>query len=109
MAAHVAAGWISCCVAILDCTFQNNAATSTQPGASFAELQGSGGAIWTNAPLLWIHNSSFVGNAAATVGGAVLYIATALPVSCTAQMSRLMTLYVLLLVRASSHMVCRVD
>ncbi|KAL0038200.1 hypothetical protein WJX79_007783 [Trebouxia sp. C0005] len=79
IAAHVAAGWISCYVAILDCTFQNNAATSTQPGASFGELQGSGGAIWTNAPLLWIHNCSFVGNAAATLGGAVSYIATALP------------------------------
>ena len=106
MAAHVAAGWISCYVAILDCTFQNNSATSTQPGASFDELQGSGGAIWTNAPLLWIHNSSFVGNTAATVGGAVLYIPTALPVSCIAQMSRLMTLFILLLVRALSHLVC---
>ncbi len=91
MAAHVAAGWISCYVAILNCTFQNNVATSTQPGASFDELQGSGGAIWTNAPLLWIHNSSFVGNAATTVGGAVLYIATALPVSCTARVNKLIT------------------
>ncbi|DBA92625.1 TPA: hypothetical protein ACH3X1_002844 [Trebouxia sp. C0004] len=79
MAAHVAAGWISCYVAILDCTVQRNAKTSTQPGASFDDLQGSGRVIWTNAPLLWIHNSSFVGNAAATLGGAVLYIATALP------------------------------
>ncbi len=99
MAAHVAAGWISCYVAILNCTFQNNAAASTQPGASFDELQGSGGGIWTNAPLLWIHNSSFVGNAAATVGGAVLYITAALPASCIAKLNRLMTRFILLLVR----------
>ena len=108
MAAHVASDWISRYVAILNCTFQSNAATSTQPGASFDELQGSVGAIWTNAPLLWIQNSGFIGNAAATIGGAVLYIAAALPVSCIAKMSRLMTLFMQLL-EFMLHLMCCYD
>ena len=79
----VAPGWQSCYVALLECHLSNNRAYSHQPGASFSELQGSGGAVWTNAPFLWIHNSSLVGNKAASVGGAVFYITSALPVSHT--------------------------
>ncbi|KAL3153693.1 hypothetical protein ABBQ32_013292 [Trebouxia sp. C0010 RCD-2024] len=66
----VAQGWQSCYVAITNSNLQANEATSPLAGASFAELQGSGGAIWTNSPLLWIHNSSLTGNYAATIGGA---------------------------------------
>ena len=77
---QVAPGWQSCYVAITNSHLEGNEATSAQPGASFAELQGSGGAIWTNAPFLWIHNSSLTGNTAATVGGAVFYQTSVLQV-----------------------------
>lgn len=77
----VAQGWQSCYVVITNSVLQGNQATSRQSGASFDELQGSGGAIWTNSPLLWIHNSSLIDNTAATVGGAVFYMTSALQAS----------------------------
>ena len=76
----VAPGWQSCYVAITNSHLQDNTATSEQAGSSFAELQGSGGAIWTNSPFLWLHNCTLTGNAAATVGGGVYYITSSLQV-----------------------------
>lgn len=75
----VSPGWQSCYVAITNSNLQANEATSPLAGSSFAELQGSGGAIWTNSPLLWIHNSTLIGNYAATIGGAVFYITRHVP------------------------------
>ena len=76
-----ATGLGSTFLVVTSSTMQHNTATSGQTASSFNELQGSGGAIWTNGPYVWISNTSFISNSAKALGGAIFFITSELVVS----------------------------
>lgn len=70
-------------VSVTGCNFTHNAAHQDKFTATpiLGELQGSGGALRMFVSALWLSETSFVGNSAASAGGAILSGQTCLQVS----------------------------
>ena len=70
-------------VTMTECRFTRNTAYQGMltAGPGLADLQGAGGALRLFVAALWLNNTSFVNNSAASAGGAILIGQTCLQVS----------------------------